>query len=257
MFNVKNKKFIVAGASGLIGRAIVRELLNNKAHVVAIDRDIGVFESDSSLSCSSELTAVCLDIGSEESLVNFFSRSIADGIVYDGAVNLAYPRNSNYGRQFLDVELSDFVENTSSHLGCYFNFMKECIKYSMAGGNDFSLVNFSSIYGSKPPRFSIYENTKMTMPVEYAAVKSGIEHITRYAVAYLKGRSINFRVNCVSPGGIEANQHDSFLTAYAAYCSSKGMLSPNDIVGAVLFLLSDNSRYISGQNLIVDDGFSV
>jgi NAD(P)-dependent dehydrogenase (short-subunit alcohol dehydrogenase family) len=175
----------------------------------------------------------------------------------DGAVNTAYPRNARYGRHFCDVEYADFCENTGLHMGGYFLFMQACARYALESGAPFSLVNLSSIYGSIAPRFEVYDGTSMTMPVEYAAIKAGLEHMTRYVNAYMKGRGAAFRANCVSPGGIQDGQDERFLTSYRAHCVSKGMLESADVVGTILFLLSDQARYLAGQTLIVDDGFSL
>ena len=93
------------------------------------------------------------------------------------------------------------------------------------------------------------------MPVEYSAIKSGVLHLTRYFAQYLKGTQI--RVNAISPGGIKDGQPESFLRAYASFCATKGMLDPSDLTGSLTFLLSDMSQYITGQNIVVDDGFSL
>jgi NAD(P)-dependent dehydrogenase (short-subunit alcohol dehydrogenase family) len=95
----------------------------------------------------------------------------------------------------------------------------------------------------------------MTMPVEYAAIKSAIIHITRYFAQYYKANGI--RCNTLSPGGIRDRQPDGFLEKYDSYCGEKGMLDAEDIAGSLLFLLSDASRYVTGQNVIVDDGFGL
>ena len=95
----------------------------------------------------------------------------------------------------------------------------------------------------------------MTMPVEYAAIKAGIIHITRYFAQYYKKQGI--RVNAVSPGGIMDQQPEQFLAAYADFCGTKGMLDGTDLFGAIHFLISDASLYMTGQNMVVDDGFSL
>ena len=95
----------------------------------------------------------------------------------------------------------------------------------------------------------------MTMPVEYAAIKSSVLHLTRYFAQYYKTSGI--RVNALSPGGILDQQHQSFINRYKALCGVKGMLDAGDISGSLLFLLSDASRHMTGQNLVIDDGFSL
>ena len=72
---------------------------------------------------------------------------------------------------------------------------------------------------------------------------------------YLK--DTNIRVNCISPGGIFDDQPETFLSSYRNKCLNKGMLNPSDLVGTLIFLLSDSSKYINGQNIIVDDGFTL
>jgi NAD(P)-dependent dehydrogenase (short-subunit alcohol dehydrogenase family) len=95
----------------------------------------------------------------------------------------------------------------------------------------------------------------MTMPVEYAAIKSAIQHWSKYAAAYVNDS--RFRINCVSPGGIFDHQPDAFLEAYKSNTHGAGMLDVEEVVGSVLFLLSEQSRYVTGQNIVVDDGFSL
>ena len=95
----------------------------------------------------------------------------------------------------------------------------------------------------------------MTMPVEYAAIKSAIISLTKYFAQYYKKTGI--RVNALSPGGVLDGQPDSFLNLYNEHCSSKGMLDPEDVAKTAAYLISDNSSYIQGQNFIIDDGFSL
>ena len=95
----------------------------------------------------------------------------------------------------------------------------------------------------------------MNSPIEYSAIKSGIISITRWlAKRYSKQ---NIRVNCISLGGILDQQPKSFLKLYQATCNSKGMLDAEDVSGVLLFLLSSRSQYLTGQNIIVDDGWSL
>ena len=118
-----------------------------------------------------------------------------------------------------------------------------------------NLILISSILGVSTPKFDQYKGTKIKTPIEYSAIKSGIISITKYLAKYLKNKGI--RVNCISPGGLKNNQPKKFISKYNANCLSKGLLDPEDLIGALNFLLSRDSKYINGQNIIIDDGWSL
>ena len=122
----------------------------------------------------------------------------------------------------------------------------------MLSGN---LILISSVQGIQAPKFEHYSDSKMSSPIEYSAIKSGIISVSRYLSKYYKNK--NIRVNCVSPGGIKDNQPNLFIKRYRKSCNSKGLLDGKDISKLILFLLSDKSKYISGQNLVIDDGWTL
>jgi len=93
----------------------------------------------------------------------------------------------------------------------------------------------------------------MVSPIEYSAIKAGIISITQYLAKYYKDN--NIRINSISPGGILASQPEEFLEKYRENCASKGMLDAEDLIGTVVYLISDMSKYLNGQNIIVDDGW--
>jgi len=253
--DLTNKTVLVLGATGLIGSEIVKEFITLGANVVAIDLDLDSLNSQRNLYKKTK-TYLSLegDITDLNSIQTILSKSQKKFGQIDAAVNLAYPKNKEYGAHFWDVSFKSFSENLSNHLGGYFLFMQQCAKYSLDNDVPLSLVNFSSIYGVIAPKFDIYKNTNMTLPVEYAAIKSAILHLSLYVTSLTKGSQ--FRVNCISPGGVLDNQAKDFLNNYKALSRTKGMLNPQDIIGTVAFLCSDSSKYICGQNIIVDDGFS-
>ena len=95
----------------------------------------------------------------------------------------------------------------------------------------------------------------MTSPLEYSAIKAGVISLTKWLARYYTGYSI--RVNCVSPGGILAGQPETFLKRYRESCTNFGMLTSNQVAGTICFLLSTQSEAINGQNIVVDDGWSL
>jgi NAD(P)-dependent dehydrogenase (short-subunit alcohol dehydrogenase family) len=116
------------------------------------------------------------------------------------------------------------------------------------------ILNFSSIYGVVGPNFNIYEGTEMTMPAAYSAIKGGIVNFTRYLAAYYG--KYNIRVNCISPGGVSDNQNENFIKEYNKLTPLGRMAMPDEIAKAALFLISDESSFITGHNLIVDGGWT-
>ena len=254
-----NKKVIViTGGAGLIGQEFVKAVVEQKgiAIIADINEELG---SKAKNDLSEELGTnnidfIKLDITSKDSLKKCIQYLENKYNKIDALVNNAYPRNKNYARHFFDVEYYDFVENLGLNLGGYFTTSQQFAKYFKTQGYG-NIINISSIYGVVAPKFELYDNTSMTMPVEYAAIKSGLIHLTKYMAKYFKG--MNIKVNTLSPGGIFDNQPEEFLKAYKKECSNKGMLDKSDLKGTLVYLLSDMSRYINGQNIIVDDGFTL
>lgn len=246
-----NKKIIVAGAGGLLGLQIVAALLAHNARVIALDIDYNQLQQRIAQAgiANTRLNLEPLDLNDATAVIAFFEQLYA----CDGAVNCTYPRNTMYGTSFFNVKLADFNANLTLHLGAFFIFSQQCAAYFIKNKHPFSLVNLASIYGVIAPKFSLYTNTTMTMPVEYAAIKAAIIHLNKYIASYIAHS--DFRINSVSPGGIYANQPQSFISAYKERTFGKGLLESQDIIGAILFLLSDHSKYINAQNLVIDDGF--
>lgn len=257
-FDLHNDVVIITGGAGLLGKNLVQAVVENGGRVVCADCNsesgIDFVEHLSLIYGTDKAVYYDLDITSLESVHRLISFVISKWGRLNSLVNCAYPRNANYGKKFEDVTYPDFCENVASHLGGYFLTSQQAaihFKQQKRG----SIINFASIYGVSAPRFDIYADTPITMPVEYAAIKSAVIHMTKYIAAYYKGFGV--RANCISPGGILNNQPESFIEKYNSHSLNKGMLSPDDIIGTVLFLLSKNAEFINGQNIIIDDGWTL
>lgn len=252
-----DKVVVITGGAGLLGKAFVRAVTKQGGIAVVADLDTEgaarlVEEVNTSRPGSAD--AVRLNVTDKASVKSLIAAVQERHGRLDAVVNSAYPRNRNYGRRLEEVSYEDFCENVSRHLGGYFLVAQQFGLFFRAHGGG-NIINLASVYGTMPPRFDIYAGTEMTMPVEYAAIKSAVIQLTRYFAQYFKDDGI--RVNCLSPGGILDKQPESFLQKYNAHCGAKGMLDPVDITGALLFLLADASKFVTGQNLVVDDGFSL
>lgn len=255
---LNERVIVVTGGAGLIGRSFVRAIAAEGG--IAI---IGEANARAGQKVAAEIAAETpvgraiyaeLDITSSDSLQKLIHSLHERFGRVDALVNNAYPRNARYGRKFEEVTYADFCENISTHLGGYFLAAQHFASYFKTQGRG-TIVNMGSTYGVVAPRFGVYDGTPMTMPVEYAPIKAGIIHLTRYMAQYFKGA--NIRVNAISPGGIMDGQPAQFVERYNSYASTKGLLNPSDLQGALLFLLSDMSAFVNGQNIIVDDGWTL
>ena len=248
----KNRKsVVVVGGLGRLGIDFIRACKQENYKVIIID----IINKDGwnklDLDCDLFIQA---DINDDKSLKDALNKIINKFNKIDSVVNTSYPRGKNFGNDVFSISLEDFNENINLHLGGYFQVMQQFAMYFIEQGYG-NIINIASIQGIAAPKFKHYEGTNIISPIEYTAAKSAIIAISRYMAKYLAGK--NIRVNCISPGGIIDNQPDSFQENYKDSCTSKGMLDTKDIVGTLLFLLSDKSKYINGQNIIVDDGWSL
>jgi NAD(P)-dependent dehydrogenase (short-subunit alcohol dehydrogenase family) len=252
--DLKNKVVVITGGCGLLGKTFVEAALRNNATVVAADINEEQLQKLKLEINSDKLFLIKIDITNETSIKSAISQVKTKYGKIDALVNNAYPRNKAYGNDLEKVTYNDFCENVAMHLGGYFLCMQQFSLFFKEQGHG-NIISMSSIYGVVAPRFEVYEGSGFTMPVEYAAIKAGVIHLTKYFVNYYAGKNIRF--NCISPGGIENNQPPVFIKKYNEHALSKGMLNREDICGTLVYLLSDDSSYINGQNIIVDDGWTL
>jgi len=245
---LKDKVIVIIGANGLLGKEFIKACLKNNAKIIASDivENLEIEIKD--------LEYIRCDITNKNSILDLINFSKEKFKKVDAVVNSAYPRNKNYGRKFEEVEYEDFCKNINLHLGGYFLVSQQFAEFFKSQGYG-NIINIASIYGVIPPRFEIYEDTDMSMPIEYNVIKHSVISMSKYIAKYYKG--CNIRINCISPGGILNNQPKEFLEKYNSYALNKGMLDKQDISGTLLFLLSDLSKNINGQNIVVDDGWSL
>lgn len=258
IMSLEDRVAVVTGGSGLLGKEFCSGLADFGANVIIADineeESLKVVKNINNDAGGKNADYLYLDINSEESIKEFTREVLEKYGTIDVLVNNAYPRNSRYGTIFEDVEFDSFQENIISHMGGYFLVSQKISKLMMKQKSGV-IINMASIYGVLGPNFSIYERTDMTMPVEYSMIKAGIINFTRYLSTYLA--SHNIRVNSISPGGIFDDQPQEFVEKYCSKVPLGRMASPSDIVGSLIFLASDASKYITGQNIVVDGGLSV
>ncbi len=243
--NLNNKVIIVTGCNGRIGTQVVKDLVKRNANVVLCDLKKPKKKQKNFFK---------LDITNEKKTDQFLKTIKRKYKKIDCLIHCAYPKTKDWGTNFEKLKFESLSKNLSLQLGGSILLSKQIIKI-FKKQNYGNLILISSIQGVSAPKFEHYKGTKMTSPIEYTAIKSGIISITKYLAKFVRNTKI--RVNCVSPGGILDNQPNNFLKAYRTSCNSKGMLSPNDISNTIIFLCSEQSNYINGQNIIIDDGWTL
>lgn len=241
---LQDKIIIITGGSGLIGKELVNDIKHKGG--IPINADIGVVTN-------LQTDDLHMDITNDQSIQDGIDLVVEKYGRIDGLVNNAYPRTKDWGTRFEDINPESWRLNINMQLNSYFVCSQKVLKIMSLKKNGV-IVNIASIYGVVGNDFSLYEEYGGTSPAAYSAIKGGLISFTRYLASYYGKQGI--RINSVSPGGIFDNQHPSFVTRYKAKVPLGRLGEPDDIAPAVSFLLSDEAKYITGQNLIVDGGFT-
>jgi NAD(P)-dependent dehydrogenase (short-subunit alcohol dehydrogenase family) len=226
-----------------LGREIVKNLESKGA--IAINADINVVTDLKN-------NILNVDITSENSISKAIKLVIEFYGKINGLVNNAYPRTKDWGTKFEDISYESWQKNVDMQMNTTFLFIQKVMPELLK--NKGSVVNITSIYGVVGNDLTIYENTSITTAAPYSAIKGGIINFTRYLASYYGRQGV--RVNCVSPGGILDKQHNIFIENYERKVPMGRMGNPDDIAPAVSFLLSDDAKYITGQNIIIDGGWT-
>jgi len=256
LFSLKEKVVLITGSVGLLGLKMCEALCEHDAIVVMTDINKKKLNSVSTKlreKHPDKILSIYIDIVDEKSVQNGLQKTLDVTGSVDVLINNAYPYNKHYGRVYEDIEFKDWRENVDMHLNGYFNVTHKVSKVMMKQKQG-NIINIASIYGVLGPHFDIYKDLGITMPSEYSAIKGGIINFTRYLATYLA--PFNIRVNSISPGGIYDKQSPSFVKRYCKEVPLGRMASPLDIVGGVVYLASDASSYVTGQNLMIDGGWS-
>ena len=240
---LKDKVIIVTGGEGLLGKEMVKNITQKGG--IAISADI-------SLETDLKNRKIRLDITSEESIANTFQEIESYFEKIDGLVNNAYPRTKDWGDDFEKMTNESWKKNVDLQMNSVFTCIQQIVPFLKKTKG--SVVNIASIYGVVGNDFTVYENTPLGTAAAYSAIKGGVINFTRYLASYYG--KVGVRFNVVSPGGIFDHQHETFVKQYEHKVPMKRMGNPDDIAPSVSFLLSEDAKYITGQNLVVDGGWT-
>jgi len=252
-FSLKGRiALVTAGAGPLFGSSLSEGLAEAGATVITASRSL-----QANLDFAARLRAAGhdahgleFDVTDVESIHRLHDRVIGDFGRVDVLVNSALARA---GGGFETQTPEDWLYSARGDMVGLFVICRAFVPDMVRQGRG-SIINISSIYGVVANDPTIYEGTDMLQPPHYNFVKAGMINFTRHIANYYGKRGV--RANCVSPGGYFSNQPESFVSNYCKRVPIGRMLDNEDIKGAVVFLASDASEYITGHNLMVDGGWT-
>jgi NAD(P)-dependent dehydrogenase (short-subunit alcohol dehydrogenase family) len=265
-FSLEGNTALVTGGAGLLGKQFTRTLGEAGAKVVVADKDFAAAYAHAQELRESNIRAIAVkvDVKDPESVSALVEHTVSEYGSMDVLVNCAAldpkfdPQHiaEQSGNSFERYPLEAWQASVDVNLTGVFLTCQAAARKMEAQGSGV-IINISSIYGLAGPDQRIYPQVggqPQFKPVDYSVTKAGILGLTRYLAAYYAGTQI--RVNALTPGGIYHQHDDAFTANYSAKAILGRMASEDEMNGALLFLASDASSYMTGANLIVDGGYT-
>ncbi|UCH64593.1 MAG: SDR family oxidoreductase [Ignavibacterium sp.] len=263
IFSLDNKVALVTGALGLIGRHHCEALAEAGANVVVCDLD-SVKCIDFAKTLPQKSIGVAADITKKKSVKELLDKVTKefgqiDVLVNNAAINDMFenPQAAAEQSKFENYPLELWQKSLDVNVTGMF-LCSQIIGSTMAEAGSGSIINVASTYGIVAPDQSLYQKPDGTQSfyksAAYPVTKGAVISFTRFLAAYWGEKGV--RVNTLSPGGVENNQDEYFIENYKRKTPLGRMAQPNEYKGALIFLASDASSYMTGANLVVDGGWT-
>jgi len=266
-FCLNDRTALVTGGAGLLGRQFSRALGEAGARVVVADLDLDAAQTYAQhlVADGIQAMAIAVDVTDPDSVSGMVECAAAEFGSLDVLVNSAAldpkfdPENldAQSANAFETYPLETWKNAMDVNLTGLFLACQAAAKQMLTQDYGGVIINICSIYGLVGPDQRLYERPegpRQYKPVYYTVSKAGVLGLTRYLATYYAGKPI--RVNALTPGGVFNQHDDAFLKSYAARTVMGRMADPDEMSGAIVFLASDASSYMTGANLIVDGGWT-
>ena len=255
-FDLTDKVIIITGACGLIGSAFVEAVAQFGATVVLADIDKANPEQKAKeleAKHNRKMLGVSVDVANKKSVENLKNLVLKEFNKIDGLVNGHQNKTKSFFQKFeeYDEENWDAVVETNlkgTFLTC------QIIGSWMAENGSGSIVNIPSTYSVVAPNQNLYKGTSMGCPAAYSASKGGVMALSQYLATYWAAK--NVRVNQLTPHGVWNNHEKQFEENFANFTPLRRMSYNHEVAPALIFLLSDASSYVTGDNVKVDGGWT-
>ena len=265
-FNLENSTAIVTGGAGMLGRRFCKVLLENGANVAIFDineKEIkNTLEDVKKKTGKVNIIGINCDLTDENSVINSVNKVNTKFGNLNILVNNAATKTEKWDKffeKFENYDLSVWKEVMSVNIDSMFLTTKIVGKNMVKNKIKGSIIQISSIYGLIAPNQSIYKGSlykkiKINTPAVYSVSKSAVIGLSKYLSTYWGSKGI--RVNTLIPGGIESGQNNEFKKNYSKNVPLNRMGNLDEIENALLYLASEASSYVTGQNLVIDGGMS-
>ncbi len=251
---------LITGAAGYIGRAVSEAVAELGSNLILLDIDAGGLQKLSSQLSDKygvNVEFLELDLADEHAIAEvpeFISDTMGRlDVLINNAAYVGTSDVSGWVTQFEEQSVGTWKQAMDVNLTSAFALSQSCVKLLRSSGNG-AIINIGSIYGVYGPDLSLYEGTSMGNPAAYSVSKGGLLQLTRWLATVL---GPDVRVNTLSPGGVYRSQPEKFCERYILRTPLARMANEEDFKGAVAFLASDMSSYVTGQNIMVDGGWGV
>ena len=252
LLSLKGKVAVVTGGGRKYGLSCTRGLAEAGAKVVIASRDMenNNARAEELRKEGLDVATEHLDMGDAASITALRDKVVSDNGKVDILVHSARSVNMlSFDDPIENWEASEKINSTG-----YFLVMRLFLE-QMKKQNHGNIINIASIYGVTGQDPKLYDGTDMKSAPDYWFQKGGMINLSRYLATQFAG--YNIRVNCISPGGYFADQPRVFLDNYNSRVPLGRMANEDDIKGAVVYLASEASSYVTGQNIMLDGGWTI
>lgn len=260
LVNLKGRRGLITGATGYLGKVMADTIAELGADIVLVDRPGAEFDGQITSLVERwgiQVEGVACDLEQENQradlIASMWNSNRGLNILINNAAFVGTSHLKGWGVPFEEQTVDTFRRALEVNLTAVFD-LTQGLTPMLRVAEGSCIINIASIYGMYGPDWGLYEDTGMSNPAAYGASKGGLIQFTRWLSTTL---APHIRVNTISPGGIFRNQPEAFVKRYEARTPLGRLASEDDFRGALAFLASDLSGYVTGQNLAIDGGWGV